>query len=138
MYMDRNLWVKSSKPSGVYEKFKHKVLGEMVGTMDTGNSAENSVIHADSYDISGKTLSFKLNGKTLTTSYLGDYKTITGSGEEDRPKIKLDLEFNGNMYKGLPFTIDDRSDKSTLLMNRDFLIQANLTINPAKEYVFTP
>ena len=137
MYMDRNLWVKSSKSSGVYEKFKHKVLGEMVGTMDTGNSAENSVIHADSYDISGKTLSFKLNGKTLTTSYLGDYKTITGSGEEDRPKIKLDLEFNGNMYKGLPFTIDDRSDKSTLLMNRDFLIQANLTINPAKEYVFT-
>ena len=104
--------------------------------MDTGNSAVNSVIHADSYDISGKTLSLNLNGKTLTTSYLGDYETITGAGNELRPKIKLDLEFGGVLYKDLPFTVDDRSGKSTLLMNIDFLIKANLIINPAKKYIF--
>jgi len=36
----------------------------------------------------------------------------------------------------LPFTVDDRSGKSTLLMNIDFLIKANLIINPAKKYIF--
>ena len=53
-----------------------------------------------------------------------------------RPQIKLDLEFDGVLYKGLPFTVDDRSGKSTLLMNKDFLIKANIIINPAKDYVF--
>ena len=135
LYKDRSLWTKSDNTSGVHEKFKHKTLGELVGTMDTGNSADGSVIHADSYNISGKSLTLKLNGKTLTTNYLGDYDVITGAGEEKRPKIKLDLEFNGNVYKGLPFTVDDRSGKSTLLMNKDFLIKANLIINPAKDYI---
>ena len=136
LYKDRSLWTKSSNISGRHENFKHKTLGELVGTMDTGNSADGSVIHADSYDVSGKTLSLKLNGKTLTTSYLGDYETITGAGKELRPKIKLDLEFGGVVYKDLPFTVDDRSGKSTLLMNIDFLIKANLIINPAKKYIF--
>ena len=67
---------------------------------------------------------------------MGDYTSITGAGEEKRPKIKLDLELNGKVYKGLPFTVDDRSGKSTLLMNKDFLIKANLIINPKKDYTF--
>ena len=135
--MNKSLWKKTPQPCGIYETFKHKVFGEMVGTMDTGNSAPNSVIHADRYEIKGKQITLTLDDKSITTALVGITKVGTGAGDEERPIVKLDIEFNKQLYKSCPFTIDDRSGKSTLLMNRNFLNDLNLYVNPAREYMLT-
>ena len=136
-YMNRSLWKKTPQPCGIYETFKHKVFGEMVGTMDTGNGAPQSVIHADNYEIKGKQITLTLNGKTITTPLVGTREVGTGAGDEERPLVKLDIEFNKQEFKSCPFTVDDRSGKSTLLMNRGFLNDLNLYVNPAREYMLT-
>ena len=109
----------------------------MVGTMDTGNSAPQNVIHADNYEIKGKQITLTLNDKTITTPLVGTREVGTGAGDEERPIVKLDIEFNKQQFKSCPFTVDDRSGKSTLLMNRDFLNDLNLYVNPAREYMLT-
>ena len=135
--MKRNLWKKTPQPCGIYEVFKHKVFGEMIATMDTGNSAPNSVIHADEYKINGKQITITIKGNTITTPLVGTTEVGTGAGDEERPIIKLDVEFNKELYKKLSFTVDDRSGKSTLLINRDFLNDLNLYVNPSREYMIT-
>ena len=136
-YMNRNLWKKTPQPCGIYEVFKHKVFGDMIATMDTGNSAPNSVIHADEYKINGKQMTITIKGNTITTPLVGTTEVGTGAGDEERPIIKLDVEFNKQLYKKLSFTVDDRSGKSTLLINRDFLNDLNLYVNPSREYMIT-
>ena len=137
MFMDRTTWRRSPTICGVHESFEHDVFGKMVGTMDTGNGAPQSVIHADSYEINNKKISITLNGKKIITPMLGKYTVETGAGEEERPIIKLDLLFHNVLYKGLPLTVDNRTGKSTLLLNRNFLTQASLLVNPAREYILT-
>ena len=136
-YMNRDLWKKTPQPCGIYETFKHKVFGEMVGTMDTGNSAPNSVIHADEYKIKGKQITITIKGDTITTNLVGTTKVGTGAGDEERPIVKLDIEFNKQIHKSLTFTVDDRTGKSTLLMNRNFLNDLNLYVNPSREYMLS-
>jgi hypothetical protein len=135
--MNRSLWKKTPQPCGIYETFKHKVFGEMVGTMDTGNSAPQNVIHADNYEIKGKQITLTLNGKTITTPLVGTREVGTGAGDEERPIVKLDIEFNKQIHKSLTFTVDDRTGKSTLLMNRNFLNDLNLYVNPSREYMLS-
>ena len=137
MFMDRTTWRRSPTICGTHESFEHDVFGKMVGTMDTGNGAPQSVIHADSYEINNKKISITLNGKKITTPMLGKYTVETGAGEEERPIIKLDLLFHNVLYKGLPLTVDNRTGKSMLLLNRSFLIQANLLVNPTREYILS-
>ena len=36
---------------GVLEMFEHEIFGKLVGKMDTGNSGNASVIHADEFEI---------------------------------------------------------------------------------------
>ena len=137
MFMDRTTWRRSPTICGTHESFEHDVFGKMVGTMDTGNGAPQSVIHADSYEINNKKISMTLNGKKITTPMFGVKSIETGAGEEERPIIKLDLLFHNVLYKGLPLTVDNRTGKSTLLLNRNFLTQASLLVNPAREYILT-
>jgi len=136
-YMRRNLWNKTSKPCGVFEMFHHKIFGDMVGTMDTGNGAPHSVIHSDSYEIKNKQITIKLNGKSMTTPLVGTREVETGAGKEERPIINLDIKFNNKFYYSYPFTIDDRNGKSTLLINRILLKDLNVMVNPNKSYIIT-
>ena len=136
-YMNRNIWKKSSKPCGVFEMFHHKIFGDMVGTMDTGNGAPHSVIHSDSYEIKNKQITIKLNGKSMTTPLVGTREVETGAGKEERPIINLDIKFNNKFYYSYPFTIDDRNGKSTLLINRILLNDLNVMVNPNKSYILT-
>ena len=108
--------------------------------MDTGNSSETSVIHANKYEIAGKKIHWELNGKKMTSS-LVKTKNIKLGGfrnrEETRPVIKLDLTFQNILYKNILFTLDNRGEKTPLLINRDFMKKTNLAVNPARKFILT-
>ena len=139
-FYDRNNWWKVPTLSGVWETFEHEKLGKLVGKMDTGNSSSSSVIHADKIDVQGKRVNWEFNGVKLSHP-IKEMKNIKLGGfrnrEEIRPSIEMDFLFNGTLYKKISFTLDDRGDKTPLLINRDFMKEANLMIDPSRKFILT-
>ena len=139
-YLDKSNWWKNPTICGVWETFEHSVFGKLIGKMDTGNSSETSVIHTDSYDIKNNSITWSLNDKKIK-SKLVKMKDIKLGGfrnrEETRPVIKLDLTFQNKLYKDLLFTLDDRGGKTPLLINRKFMKDVNIAIDPSRKYILT-
>ena len=139
-FMDKENWWKISKIAGVSETFEHDKLGKLVGKMDTGNSSKTSVIHADTIEIKGKKINWELNGVKMI-SKVEEMKKISLGGFRDRtevrPSILLDFTFAGTLYKNMKFTIDDRGKKTPLLINRDFMKHANISIDPGRKFILT-
>ena len=108
--------------------------------MDTGNNSETSVIHADSYDINDKTITWTLQDKKFKSTLI-KMKDINLGGfrdrKETRPVIKLDLKFQNSMYKDLLFTLDDRGEKTPILINRAFMKLTNLAVDPSRKFILT-
>ena len=139
-FKNKENWWKVSTLAGVWETFEHDKLGKIVGKMDTGNSNSKSVIHADTYEIKGKKINWELNGVKMI-SQVEEMKKISLGGfrdrEEIRPSIRLDFTFAGTLYKNMKFTIDDRGKKTPLLINRDFMKMANISIDPSRKFILT-
>ena len=57
--------------------------------------------------------------------------------DEDRYVVKLDVEFAGGNYKDVEFTIDDREDRTPILLDREFMNRLNVMVNPQRKYVIT-
>ena len=56
---------------------------------------------------------------------------------EERYTIKLDVEFAGTTYKDVEFTVDDRRNRTRILLNRDFMRRMNVRVDPQRKYVIT-
>ena len=116
-----------------------KPFGEIVAKFDTGNSGM-PVIHSDKFKVSGKKITWTLLGKTITSDIVKTEKISVGGlrdYEETRYVVKLDVEFAGGFYNDVEFTIDDREDRTPILMDRAFMNRLNVMINPNNKYVIT-
>ena len=122
---------------GVWETFEHSKLGKLVGKMDTGNSVKSSAIHADSYEIKGNDIVWQFKDQTMKSKILGMSNIDDGGNEEDRPLVSLDFIFNGTLYRDMLFTIDDRGVKTPMLINRKFMNDVNLAVNPSRKFILT-
>jgi ribosomal protein S6--L-glutamate ligase len=114
--------------------------GDMVAKFDTGNSVL-SVIHGEDIKVKGDKVSFTLLGKRHTYALEKTYKVKIGSIRnytEERPVIRLDVGFAGDLYKDEPFGIDDRTEMGTeVLLTRRIMTEMNIMVNPARKYVVT-
>ena len=112
---------------------------DLVAKFDTGNSGRN-VIHGDKINIQGKKVSWSLLGKKYTTDIIKmDNIKVGGlrNYDEDRPLIELDVEFAGTIYENVLFTIDDRAERTPILLDREFMKRLNVMVNPARKYLLT-
>ena len=57
--------------------------------------------------------------------------------EETRYVVRLDVEFAGGYYNDVEFTIDDREDRTPILLDRAFMKRLNVLVNPQRKYVIT-
>jgi RimK family alpha-L-glutamate ligase len=125
---------------GYKEILTIKPFGEIVSKFDTGNSGM-PVIHADKIKpMSNKKVQWTLLGKTITSDIVRTEEISVGGlrdYEEDRYVVKLDVEFAGGFYKDVEFTIDDREDRSPILLDRAFMNRLNVMVNPQRKYVIT-
>ena len=133
-------WVKVSKEIGYKEMVNINGL-DLIAKFDTGNGYL-CVMHADKYNIDekSKTVTWSSHGKKFKNPYIEiEDITVGGAKEyvEKRPEIKLDMEFDGVLYKEVGFTLDDRSKRTPVLISRRFMKKANVSVNPAKKYVVT-
>ena len=116
-----------------------KPFGEIVAKFDTGNSGM-PVIHSDKYKIDGKKITWSLFNKTITSDIVRKEEISVGGlrdYDEDRYVVKLDVDFAGGHYKDIEFTIDDREDRSPILLDRAFMTRLNVMVNPQRKYVIT-
>ena len=125
---------------GYKEILSIKPFGEIVSKFDTGNSGM-PVIHADTIKpMSNKKVQWTLLGKTITSDIVRTEEISVGGlrdYEEDRYVVKLDVEFAGGFYKDVEFTIDDREDRTPILLDRAFMNRLNVMVNPQRKYVIT-
>ena len=125
---------------GYKEILTIKPFGEIVSKFDTGNSGM-PVIHADTIKpMSNKKVQWTLLGKTITSDIVRTEEISVGGlrdYEEDRYVVKLDVEFAGGFYKDVEFTIDDREDRTPILLDRAFMNRLNVMVNPQRKYVIT-
>ena len=125
---------------GYLETVSIKPWGDMVAKFDTGNSVY-SVIHGEDTIISGNKVSFTLMGKRKTFPLEKTYNVKVGSirrHNEERPVIKLDVEFAGSLYREELFGIDDRTEMGTeVLLTRRIMSDMNVLVNPARKYIVT-
>ena len=125
---------------GYKEVVTIKPFGQIVAKFDTGNSGM-PVIHADKIKpMSNKKVNWTLLGKEISSDIVR-VENINVGGlrdyQEDRYVVKLDVEFAGGFYKDVEFTIDDREDRSPILLDRAFMNRLNVMVNPQRKYVIT-
>ena len=131
-FFDRDIWKKKATECGVLETIE--VDGEtMTVKLDTGNSANACALHADSYEVKGKVVHYKRNGKTYKKP-LQRMMTLIKPAEE-RPIVKCELNFLNTIYEQ-EVSLDQRG-KIPFLANRDFMNRANLMINPSRKFLLT-
>ena len=139
IYEDRSNWWNQPTLCGVWEMFDHEIFGNLIGKMDTGNSSETSVIHADDIKIKDKNVIWSLKGKKVKSKLI-KMKDIKLGGfrnrEETRPVVEIEIKFQQKKHKYL-FTLDDRGGKTPLLMNRHFMTELNLAIDPSRKFILT-
>ena len=125
---------------GYKEVVTIKPFGQIVAKFDTGNSGM-PVIHADKIKpMSNKKVNWTLLGKEISSDIVR-VENINVGGlrdyQEDRYVVKLDVEFAGGFYNDVEFTIDDREDRSPILLDRAFMNRLNVMVNPQRKYVIT-
>jgi ribosomal protein S6--L-glutamate ligase len=125
---------------GFKEILTIKPFGELISKFDTGNSGM-PVIHADKFQVEkNNTIRWSLLGKTITSKIVRTEEISVGGlrdYEETRYVVKLDVEFAGGFYKDVEFTIDDREDRTPILLDRAFMKRLNVMVNPQRKYVIT-
>ena len=124
---------------GYKEILTIKPFGELVSKFDTGNSGM-PVIHADKFKINGNKITWTLLNKTITSDIVRKEEIKVGGlrdYDETRYVVKLDVEFAGGYYKDVEFTIDDREDRTPILLDRAFMKRLNVMVNPQRKYVIT-
>ena len=138
-FMKDNNRIKVPDACGFKEIVTIKPFGEIVAKFDTGNSGM-SVIHADKTKVKGKTIAWTLLGKTVVSPIIRKEEIKVGGlrdYEEDRYVIKLDMEFAGTVYTDILFTIDNREDRTPILLDRETMNKLNVIVSPRRKYVMT-
>ena len=117
-----------------------KPFGDVVAKFDTGNGASASTIHTDKLEIKGKNVTWTFNGKTVTSKIERVVKVDVGGlndYSEERYAVLIDFEFAGSSYKNVEFLLDDREDRSPVLLNRKTMRMLNVMVNPQRKYIVT-
>ena len=138
-FADKENRYKVPTECGYKEVLTIKPFGEIIAKFDTGNSGM-PVIHADKYKVDGRKIRWTLLGKTITSDIVRKEEISVGGlrdYDETRYVVKLDVEFAGGLYKDIEFTLDDRDERTLILLDRAFMNRLNVMVNPQRKYVIT-
>lgn len=116
----------------VIEPIKINNIGTISAKVDSGNEAYNVLHGTDVKYGADETITFKtVDGREITKPVVGTINIHIGSGvKEDRPLVEFDIEMHGQTYKGVPFSIADRSENTEpILIGEPFLKKINALID---------
>ena len=135
---DKSNWINSRTTVGFREVLTIPGIGDFVSKFDTGNGASASSLTYDKFEISkdNKTVKWELGGNKYENDLVDFSEPEVGDEKDKRPTIELDVVFNGKTYTRVPFSLVDRSQRSTkILINRNFMERIGCSVNPYKTFV---
>jgi hypothetical protein len=99
-------------------------------------------LHAEEIEIKDGKVSWKYDGKKHTSKLIRKVKIFRANHEdvdgEERPVVKLDVTFNGFVYKDVEFGLDERiRSRNDVLLNRDMIRKFNASVNPNRQFVLS-
>ena len=124
---------------GFLEVLNIKPFGSIISKFDTGNSSL-SVIHGEDIELKGKMVYWTLFDKRIKRPLVRITKVNLGGlrdYSEERYVVKLDIEFLGTKYEDIEFTVDDRKNRTRILLNRDVMRKMNVIVNPQRKFLIT-
>ncbi len=110
---------------GLIEFFHIDGVGKVAAKLDSGNGAFN-VLHGEDIQLQGNKVFFRtVNGKTLIKDKKDTITINVGAGNtEDRPVVEFDLKVGDKEFKGVPFSIGNRSSNIfKILVGKEFIEQ---------------
>jgi hypothetical protein len=116
-------YIEEKSVLGLIEFFNIDGIGKVSAKLDSGNGAYN-VIHGEDIQEQGNKVFFRtVNGKTLLRPKAGEIAINVGSGNiENRPVVELDFTIGDKEYRGIPFSIGNRSSNIyKILVGKDFI-----------------
>ena len=120
--------------------FKDGVSQEYLAKLDTGNSTQASTLEVGEYQESDNSISFKINGKSLTFPIERYMRAKAGEETYKRPVIKIDeIQLGLRRVKNLELAIvKSRQNKSTnILLCRDILSKLGYVVHPYQTHILT-
>jgi hypothetical protein len=126
---------------GLEEPILIKGVGEIIAKVDSGNGGYN-VIHGEDLVVQGNILTFKTFNKDGTERRVSKKiketlnVNIGGGHIQERPVVELDVQFGGQDYKKILFSVTDRSgNDNKVLISKDFVgkeLDALIDVNKTK------
>ena len=110
---------------GLIEFFHIDGVGKVAAKLDSGNGAFN-VLHGEDIQLQGDKVFFRtVNGRTLIKDKKDTITINVGAGNtEDRPVVEFDLKVGDREFKGVPFSIGNRSSNIfKILVGKEFIEQ---------------
>jgi len=130
--------------AGLKEVIEIEGLGKMKVKLDSGNTAMNALIVQDYYeDKDEKTVKFDFNGDEKKFDVEKHIRIWHHGKATERPVIKVDIKFNGKVYKDelIDLKISDltgtKNYRCRMLLCKDFMKKAQIVIDPSKEFKLT-
>ena len=122
-------------------KFDDKISKDYLAKLDTGNSTTASTIEVGQFEDNEKTITFKVDGKSVTFEKIKDMAAKAGEEIYKRPVINIpELTLGLRKVKNVHMAIvESRDGKTTnVLLNRDVLSRLGYVINPSTAHILTP
>jgi len=110
---------------GLIEFFHIDGVGKVAAKLDSGNGAFN-VLHGEDIQLQGDKVFFRtVNGRTLIKDKKDTITINVGAGNtEDRPVVEFDMKVGDREFKGVPFSIGNRSSNIfKILVGKEFIEQ---------------
>ena len=110
---------------GLIEFFHVDGVGKVAAKLDSGNGAFN-VLHGEDIQLQGDKVFFRtVNGRTLVKDIKDSITINVGAGNtEDRPVVEFDMKVGDKEFKGVPFSIGNRSSNIfKILVGKEFIEQ---------------
>ena len=108
---------------GLIEFFHIDGVGKVAAKLDSGNGAFN-VLHGEDIQLQGDKVFFRtVNGRTLVKDKKDSITINVGAGNtEDRPVVEFDMKVGDREFKGVPFSIGNRSSNIfKILVGKEFI-----------------
>ena len=124
---------------GFLEVIDVEQIGPIISKFDSGNSSL-PVIHGEDVELIGKNVHWTLFGKRMKKPLVRTLSVNLGGlrdYSEERHTVRLNVKFAGTLYENVEFTIDDRKNRTRILLNRDFMRVLNVMVNPQRKYLIT-
>lgn len=141
---DPNEFYLQDKNAGFIEsatiKFSDGIEKKFLAKLDTGNSTQASTLEVGEFEDNGNTVSFEVDGKTLSYEKIKTMKALAGEQTYERPVINIpELIVGLRKVKNVKIAIvKSRGNKKTnLLLNRDTISKLGYVVHPAIAHILT-